>query len=91
MIQAIFSVSFALMLGGLGWGMFGDNNDIHHNKKTNVEVEEDAAGRGETFVINPATITGLVLGAIGGAMLGFFYLGKGWTTAEDWGYIDIAL
>eukprot|EP01048_Picozoa_sp_COSAG05_P004732 COSAG05_NODE_266_length_12619_cov_81.601677_3_plen_72_part_00 len=71
--------------------MFGDNNDIHHNKKTAVELEGDASGRGETFVINPATISGLVLGAIGGVAFAFFYLVKGWKTAEDWGYIDIAL
>jgi hypothetical protein len=55
---------------------------------TFVQVEEE---NGVTEVTNPITLTGLGLAFIGVVVYGYFYLVQGWKTAEDWGYIDIAL
>ena len=84
-IQAIFSIGFTLTLGGLLYGLFGDQENIHHENPSKEEQEAD------THVINAATISGLVFNALGAVWFGVCWLGKGWRTAEDWGYIDIVL
>jgi|EP01047_Picozoa_sp_COSAG01_P055224 hypothetical protein len=85
MIQGFISIGSTLTLGGLLFGLYGDQDEIQHENPTQEELDA------ETHVFNPVTIIGMVLLLLGVGGFGFGYLIKGWHTAEDWGYIDIAL
>eukprot|EP01043_Picozoa_sp_COSAG02_P047986 COSAG02_NODE_4661_length_5119_cov_50.357100_2_plen_336_part_00 len=48
-------------------------------------------GHSDEGVWNNWLLAGIIVCVLDAGVLGFFWFGKGWQSAEEWGYIDIAL